>query len=225
MAHRSAPRATPISAIPSKSPDPHRLEARRRDDRHRDPPRHDRGHPRHPRRDREAFRKDVARLVDGVTKLSRSRPNPRMSAPQRTSASSCSRYSTTSACCWSSSPTGCTTCARSTTSRPRKSGGGSRARRWISTRHGRADRHVRDDERDADARVQRARARRLCVDHPAAAAVARAGRRPRQPNRARAAAASRRQRPRSRSNRPPEDLFSIWKKIASGTSASSNCRT
>ena len=47
------------------------------------------------------FGKDVARLVDGVTKLSaRSRPNRRTSAPPRTCASSCSRSATTSACCW-----------------------------------------------------------------------------------------------------------------------------
>ena len=81
------------------------------------------------------FGKDVARLVDGVTKLSKieaQSENERAAENLRKFLLALSR--TTSACCWSSSPTGCTTCARSTTSRSRTSAGASRARRWISTR-------------------------------------------------------------------------------------------
>ena len=75
---------------------------------------------------------------------------------------------------------------------------------------GRADRHVRDDDRDADAGVPRAGARRLRLDHPAPEAAARAGRRPRQPDRPRPAALPRRQRPRGGGHRPPEaSLFDL----------------
>ena len=52
----------------------------------------------------------------------------------RISASCCWRCPRTSACCWSSSPTGCTTCARCTSSRARRSAGGSPPRPWRSTR-------------------------------------------------------------------------------------------
>ena len=78
------------------------------------------------------FGKDVARLVDGVTKLSKIEAQSENERAAENLASSCWRCPTTSACCWSSLPTGCTTCARSITSRPRKSAAGSRARRWIS---------------------------------------------------------------------------------------------
>ena len=112
---------------------PHRPEARRRDDRHRDPPRHHRGHGRHAR---SRSRNCSATMSRGWSTASpssaRSRRSRRMSAPPRICASSCSRCPTTSACCWSSLPTGCTTCARSITSQARRSGAASPRRRWIS---------------------------------------------------------------------------------------------
>ena len=80
------------------------------------------------------FGANVARLVDGVTKLSKieaQSENERAAENLRKFLLALS--ATTSACCWSSSPTGCTTCARSTTSSRRKSAAESPRRRWIST--------------------------------------------------------------------------------------------
>ena len=80
---------------------PHRPEARRPDDRHRDPPRHDRGHAGDPAGDREAFRqgrraagrrRDQAQQDRGaVGERARRREPPQV--PARAVA-------TTSGCCW-----------------------------------------------------------------------------------------------------------------------------
>ena len=84
--------------------------------------RHHRGHRRHPRRDRPAVRPRNRR--------DRRRPDqdraPATSSPAkrrrpRTCASCCSPSRPTCGCCWSSSPTACTTCAPSTSCRPKSS--------------------------------------------------------------------------------------------------------
>ena len=94
--------------------DPHRAQARRRDDRGGAAARHDRGHRRDPRRDRPAVRPRHRRAGRGPDQAEEARPRLQggRSRP-RTCASSCSPSPTTCACCWSSSPTACTTCARS----------------------------------------------------------------------------------------------------------------
>ena len=51
--------------------DPHRPEARRRHHRRGAAARHDRGHRRHPRRDRPAVRPEIGAIVDGLTKIER----------------------------------------------------------------------------------------------------------------------------------------------------------
>ena len=79
------------------------------------------------------FGANVARLVDGVTKLRKieaQSENERAAENLRKFLLALS--ATTSASCWSSSPTGCTTCARSTTSKSRRSAAASPRRRWIS---------------------------------------------------------------------------------------------
>ena len=58
-----------------------------------------------------AFGPDIARLVDGVTKLSLVEFDPSSHARRRAFASSWWRWPRISGCCWSSSRTGCTTCA------------------------------------------------------------------------------------------------------------------
>ncbi len=100
--------------------DPHRPEARRRDDR--------RGaccttRSRTPTATREEIDQHVRprdrRAGRGPDQDQEARPRLEEGrAGARTSASCCSRSPTTCACCWSSSPTGCTTCARSTSCRP-----------------------------------------------------------------------------------------------------------
>ena len=73
---------------------------------------------------------------------------------------------------------------------------------------------------------QRAGAGRLRLDHPAPEAAARAGRRPRQPHRPRPAALPRRQRPRGRGHRAARSIpIRSGRRWPSGTSASSNCPT
>ncbi len=57
------------------------------------------------------FGTEIAQLVDGVTKLSRIELQSDHTQQAETSASCCSPCPTISAFCWSSSPTGCTTCA------------------------------------------------------------------------------------------------------------------
>ena len=69
-----------------------------------------------------------------------------MSAPPKTSASSCSLCPTTSACCWSSWPTGCTTCARSITSSRRQAPPHRQGDDGYLCPAGGADRHVRDHD-------------------------------------------------------------------------------
>ena len=95
-------------------------QARHRHDRHRPAARHGRGHGRHARRDRAAVRRrnrPAGRRRHQARR--RSSCNPRAPSRPRICASSCSPCPTTSASCWSSSPTGCTTCARCITSRSR----------------------------------------------------------------------------------------------------------
>ena len=80
------------------------------------------------------FGPDVARLVDGVTKLSRIELQTDQASRRKISASwswPCRRIS---AFCWSSSRTVCTTCARCIISRIPTNAAASRAKRWRSTR-------------------------------------------------------------------------------------------
>ena len=114
---------------------PDRPQARHRLDRHRPAARHGRGHGR-----RRATRSSACSAASSPG-WSTASPSfaaraavRRAPSRRRTCASSCWRCRRTSACCWSSSPTGCTTCARCTSSRSRRSAGASRARRWRSTR-------------------------------------------------------------------------------------------
>ena len=59
----------------------------------------------------DLFGKEIGALVDGLTKIRGSIWSPRKRPRPRTCASCCSPWPTTSACCWSSSPIVCTTCA------------------------------------------------------------------------------------------------------------------
>ena len=106
---------------PRSRGDPDRPAARRRVDRRGAPPRHDRGYERDARRDRPAVRAgDRASSSTGSPSCSGWNSSRARRSRRRTCASSCWRSPTTSACSSSSSPTGCTTCARSTTC-PRRS--------------------------------------------------------------------------------------------------------
>ena len=106
-----------------------------RPDRHGAPARHRRGHPRHRRGDRGPVRQRGGaprrRRHQAVAHRAPVGPYP---GRRRTSASSCWRCRKTSACCWSSWPTGCTTCARCVSSTIRRSAAASPARPWRSTR-------------------------------------------------------------------------------------------
>ena len=76
--------------------------------------RHDRGHRGDARGDRRAVRPGDRRAGRGPDQDQEARPRLQEGrAGARTSASSCWPSPRTCACCWSSSPTGCTTCARS----------------------------------------------------------------------------------------------------------------
>jgi GTP diphosphokinase / guanosine-3',5'-bis(diphosphate) 3'-diphosphatase len=66
----------------------------------------------------ELFGSDIAGLVEGLTKIKRLDLVTREAAQAENLRKLLSRCPRTSACCWSSSPTGCTTCARCTTWRP-----------------------------------------------------------------------------------------------------------
>ena len=92
--------------------------------------------------DTEATLEEIDRIFGPRDRRARRRPDQdrsgstsSRSAPRRarTSASSCSPSPPTCACCWSSSPTGCTTCARSTSCR-RTSASASPRRRSRSMR-------------------------------------------------------------------------------------------
>ena len=60
----------------------------------------------------QLFGEEIGGLVEGLTKLNKLDLVPRRPSRPRTCASSCWPSPRTSACCWSSSPTACTTCAR-----------------------------------------------------------------------------------------------------------------
>jgi GTP diphosphokinase / guanosine-3',5'-bis(diphosphate) 3'-diphosphatase len=107
--------AIPISTTRSKSPHPHRDEARLGDDRRRAASRHDRGHRRHPPGDRGNVRPDIGALVDGLTKIAKLDLVTKEAAQAENLRKLLLAMSATCACCWSSWPTGCTTCARSIT--------------------------------------------------------------------------------------------------------------
>ncbi len=84
--------------------------------------RHRRGHRRDAGGDRAAASaRRSRRLVDGVTKLTRLELQSDSTKQAENFRKLVLAMSRTSACCWSSWPTGCTTCARSTSSRTRRS--------------------------------------------------------------------------------------------------------
>ena len=229
MARRCAPRATPISATRSKSPasSPTSSSTTRRSS-PRSSTTRSRTRVATPEQIEKLFGANVARLVDGVTKLSKieaQSENERAAENLRKFLLALSRR------------------------HPRAAG---QARR-PAAQHAHAPPHHQSEEKrrriaketmDIYAPLaerigmyeimnemqrlafQRARARRLRLDHPAAAAAPRGRRRPRQPDRPRASSSTSpttASRPRSRAARSiPSRSGRRW---PSGTSASSNCPT
>ena len=79
------------------------------------------------------FGPDIGSLVDGLTKLKKLDLVSSARRRRKIFASSCWPSPKTCACCWSSLPTACTTCARCISFR-RKSAPASPRRRWTSMR-------------------------------------------------------------------------------------------
>ena len=192
-------------------------EARQRLDRHRAAARHGRGH------GGDARATSSACSAPRSPGWSTASPSCRASSCNRTrpsrpriSASWCWRCRRTSACCWSSSPTACTTCARCISSRSDEAPPPHRARDDGDLRAaGRAHRHARDEGRARGPRLRRAPSRGARQHHGAARLPARARAatwsRASSPSCSETLARRRARRPRSRAAR--RSPYSIWRKM------------